>query len=170
MNDIADKYLLQLETENLFEIKSLKDISIDEANQLKPLWDKFKKETSKSSYFKYKDSPYQKWISQFKKGKVKILLAIDDNKSIGFIIGQIKEDSEKYLSAYIGAIYLEPEYRSKGIANDMFKAIMDWFKESNKSIVRLKTIGSNVGAQKFYKKMGFIPEIITMRNKDSKGL
>ncbi len=153
-------------------IKSLKDMSEEDAKQLEPLWAKFKKETIDIAYFNYNDSPHQHWLSDFQSGKVKILVAVYNDKIIGFVLGQIKKDPvfNKYESAYISGIYLEPKYRGKNIADNMFNEMMSWFKGNNKSVVRLNTMGANKKAQQFYSKMGFVPEIITMRNRNSKEL
>lgn len=167
---IIENYLNKMQT--LVEVKSIKDISINEAHQLKPLLKKFGKETKETSYFKYKNQPYEQWISQFQKGKkVKLLMAFEDNIAIGFIIGEIKEDRTfKSKSGHVSAMYLEPKYRGTGLADKLFSQIVEWINSNDVKVIRVRTMGANVHAQNFYKKMNFIPELIVLRNKNSKGV
>ncbi len=152
------------------EVIDLTEIELDATDRLIPLYKKFGKETKEISFFKYKDQPYEKWLKKLNKGKTKILVAVDNNKDIGFIIGQIDNRNYGFESGWIEALYLDKKYRNKGVADLMFKAIVKWIKDNNQQKVRLKTTGANKRAQKFYKKMGFVPELITMRNKESKNV
>ncbi len=57
-------------------------------------------------------------------------------------------------SITIEEIYLEPEYRSKGLATEFF----DWIKrESGAMRLRLEVEEENVGAKRLYERVGFVP-------------
>lgn len=56
------------------------------------------------------------------------------------------------LSITIEEIYIEPDYRSKGLATEFF----EWLKhESGAMRLRLEVEDYNVGAKKLYERMGF---------------
>lgn len=70
---------------------------------------------------------------------------IIDNKKVGCLLFYNKDDG-----VYLDEIYLEEEYRNKGIGTDIIKNIL---KENN--IVYLWVYKDNIKAVKLYKMLGF---------------
>lgn len=68
------------------------------------------------------------------------------SKVVGFISGKIDSSNCK---AEITGLYLNPEYKNRGIGSKLFDSIMDYFKKNNCPDVSLTTI---LGAKnnKFY--------------------
>ena len=71
---------------------------------------------------------------------------IVDNKIVGCLLLTNKDDGK-----LLDEIYLEEEYRNKGIGTDIIKNILN-----NNDIVYLWVYKENEGAVSLYKKLGFI--------------
>jgi ribosomal protein S18 acetylase RimI-like enzyme len=57
---------------------------------------------------------------------------------------------------YISDLYVESDYRKKGIGSELLKTAIDFGKSQNASIVTLHTAKDNFTAQKVYESLGFI--------------
>ncbi len=64
----------------------------------------------------------------------------------------------------------DKKYRGTGLAEKMFKRVIEWLKYKKRPLIRIGVMGKNKRAQAFYKKMGFIEDIIKMRNLESKDI
>jgi ribosomal protein S18 acetylase RimI-like enzyme len=60
-------------------------------------------------------------------------------------------------------LYVKPEYRRKGIAKKLIKAVLDWFKENEVVDIRLLVYTHNVRAHSIYRKLGFEDYMIEMK-------
>ena len=75
-----------------------------------------------------------------------------------------KQDCSEYeTSGYIGAMYIEEKYRSKGVGKLILDEFIKWFKENDIKDVRIKVYQKNKKAIEVYKKMGFENIISEMR-------
>ncbi len=71
--------------------------------------------------------------------------------------------------AFLGFMYVKPEYRGRGINNGIIKELKHWAEDHNLREVRLKVYQDNESALKAYEKAGFQGHLIEMRldlNKD----
>ena len=65
--------------------------------------------------------------------------------------------------AYLGFMYVLPEYRGKGINRKIIECLLDKIKERNITEVQLDVYAENKNALNAYKKIGFKPELLKMR-------
>lgn len=79
-------------------------------------------------------------------------IAIDDKDNI---IGTICLDIKKNDIAELKKLYVEKEYRSKGLAHDLFNNIIEFARNKSIPTIRLGTYEKLESAIKFYLKKGF---------------
>lgn len=65
--------------------------------------------------------------------------------------------------AYLGFMYVKPEYRGKGIIKNITDTLISWAKSKSISEVRLEVYNDNAPAIKAYEKSGFKKHMIEMR-------
>ena len=80
-------------------------------------------------------------------GTIKILPAFLEGNTVGFING----------------IYINTEYRKKGIADELYKMVEEWFQTRNVDSVELQVLDDNEAAIAFWHKTGFEYELLQMR-------
>ncbi|HQU85930.1 MAG TPA: GNAT family N-acetyltransferase [Pyrinomonadaceae bacterium] len=68
---------------------------------------------------------------------------------------------EKY--AYLGFMYVKPEFRGKGVNQKILDALLNWAKERNLTEVRLEVYKENASAIRAYEKAGFKSLLLEMR-------
>ena len=103
---------------------------------------------------------------------VEVVVAVADNKIIGSGYARI-EKSKPYLihshHAYLGFMYVLPEYRGQGINKKIMDVLKDWGALQNITEFRLEVYYENASAIKAYEKFGFSRYFLEMRfNSDDK--
>lgn len=162
---MLNKYLSYIQ-ESIPENIIIEELKDSDVKQLIPIMNRFNKSTRDSSFFKYPDSAFENRFSSILSVKHIILVAKDNEKIIALLTGITKPSP----IGYIHMVYVDKPYRGTGLAETMFKQIMDWFKVNNRPVVSIGVMGKNERARNFYKKMGFIEDSIKMRNIDSKNI
>jgi ribosomal protein S18 acetylase RimI-like enzyme len=109
-------------------------------------------------------------LSHFIKSPDATLIVVEENDEIvasGYaLIKQTEKNYYKFESyAYLGFMYVKPEYRGKGINKIITDGLISWAKSKNISEVRLDVYAENESAVKAYEKAGFEPLLLTMRLK-----
>ncbi|RXM52534.1 MULTISPECIES: GNAT family N-acetyltransferase [unclassified Chryseobacterium] len=109
-------------------------------------------------------------LSHFIKSPDATLIVVEDNNEIvasGYaLIKQTEKNYYKFESyAYLGFMYVKPEYRGKGINKIITDELISWARSKNISEVRLDVYAENESAVKAYEKAGFEPLLLTMRLK-----
>ena len=79
------------------------------------------------------------------------LLAEADGKVVGYVIGVIRWET----MGHILAIGVDPPYRKQNIGSTLMDQIIVRLRAKGVKLVRLEVRKSNVGAQRFYLKLGF---------------
>lgn len=98
----------------------------------------------------------------------KWFLAEEDGKIVGFIDGKIKKKDEFFHERKVGAIYhlfIEEEYRNRGIGTELIKVFVDWLKKSKIILIELNVSPKNEAAVKLYNNLGFKESDIQMKKK-----
>src|SRR5688572_13233010 len=89
-----------------------------------------------------------------------------NDKIIGSGYARI-EKSKPYLKhqhyAYLGFMYVLPEYRGKGINRRIIENLKNWAYQQNVKELRLEVYYNNISAIKAYEKIGFSQLLIEMR-------
>lgn len=95
-----------------------------------------------------------------------VLVATNGDEIIGSGYALIKE-AKDYLKhthyAYLGFMYVKPEYRGQGVNSLVLDGLITWAKSKNIHEIRLEVYEDNVGAIKAYKKAGFKGNLLEMR-------
>ena len=86
-----------------------------------------------------------------------ILVAEVNKKIIGYIYGFIDSTNRIKLEpeAFISSIYIEEEYRSKGIGTKLIKTFINQIKKQNIKYVFIENFVENEVAKRLYSKLGF---------------
>lgn len=64
---------------------------------------------------------------------------------------------------YLGFMYVSPVARGQGINGKVMEYLLQWGKNLGHTEFQLDVYDENLSARKAYEKMGFVPEILTMR-------
>ena len=97
---------------------------------------------------------------------VELLVAEIDGKIVGSGYARIEESKifHKHPNyAYLGFMYVRPEYRGKGINSKIIYALQSWSLSKNINELRLEVYYDNLQAIKAYSKIGFLNYLIQMR-------
>jgi len=101
----------------------------------------------------------------------KIFVAEFENKIVGFIEGVIigHRDDDLYnlthmknIGGWIGLLFVDTSFRSKGIAQSLIGKMREYFKKNNCSSMKLKVDSENKLAINVYIKYGFTPRDLEM--------
>ncbi|PWN63334.1 GNAT family N-acetyltransferase [Chryseobacterium oncorhynchi] len=109
-------------------------------------------------------------LNEFIQSPDATLIVVEDNNEIvasGYaLIKKSDKDYNNFKSyAYLGFMYVKPEYRGKGINKLITDELVNWAKSRNISEIRLDVYAQNDSAIKAYEKAGFEPLLLTMRLK-----
>ena len=109
-------------------------------------------------------------LNEFIQSPDAILIVAEENHEIvGSVYALIKKSEKDYNNfknyAYLGFMYVKPEYRGKGINKIITDELLNWAKSKGISEVRLDVYAQNESAIKAYEKAGFEPLLLTMRLK-----
>ena len=95
-----------------------------------------------------------------------VVVAEADNKIIASGYARI-DSSRPFLKhsthAYLGFMYVLPEYRGQGINKQIMDALKDWAVSKNITEFRLEVYYDNISAIKAYEKIGFSRYSLEMR-------
>ncbi len=97
---------------------------------------------------------------------VEIVVAEIRSEIIGSGYARI-ESAKPYLKhqkhAYLGFMYVVPDYRGKGVIQKIIEALKQWAISQNITEMRLEVYQNNLAAIKAYEKIGFTKHMIQMR-------
>jgi len=97
---------------------------------------------------------------------IELAVAEADGRVIGSGYARI-EDSKVYLKharhAYLGFMFVEPEYRGRGLNGKIIDHLKQWAASQNITEMRLEVYHDNLPAIKAYEKFGFTKLLVWMR-------
>lgn len=88
----------------------------------------------------------------------KLFIAKENENIIGYIFIKItnpKQNAEIYKEALIDALYVEKEYRNKGVATQLINKAKEFSKEKDAKKISINVIKDNENALNLYHKLGF---------------
>ncbi|MCL1667262.1 GNAT family N-acetyltransferase [Elizabethkingia ursingii] len=98
-----------------------------------------------------------------------LIVAEDEENIVASGYALIKNTEKDYYNfdryAYLGFMYVKPEYRGKGVNKLILDELTNWSREQGVSEIRLEVYSDNVPAVKAYEKAEFEPLILLMRKK-----
>ena len=93
----------------------------------------------------------------YNKDDNKLFVSIIDNNIVGYIFVKLQSidsiDSNKEL--LIDALYIEEEYRNKGIATSLINKVKEYSKDNNIKYISINVLYKNEDAMNLYNKLGF---------------
>lgn len=98
--------------------------------------------------------------------QAEVLVAIVGDEIVGSGYAKILQAKpyQKFTQyAYLGFMYVKPEYRGQGINKKILDGLIQWAKLKNLTEVRLDVYDENVIAKIAYLKVGFKPNLLEMR-------
>jgi len=109
---------------------------------------------------------YYNLENKLKSSNVLFLIAESGGKPAGCGFGEImksvKWSRHKY-KGFVSMMFVEEEFRGKGIGGMIVERIVEWFRKKKIKDVRLQAYEENEAAVKAYMKSGFKSHIIEMR-------
>ncbi len=97
---------------------------------------------------------------------VEVVVAVCNDEIVGSGYARI-ETSKPYLKynkfAYLGFMFVKPNYRGKGVIQLVVKTLKAWSNSKGIDEIRLDVYSENSGAIKAYEKAGFVPLLTNMR-------
>ena len=109
---------------------------------------------------------YYDLIELIRSGRAEVLVAVVNNELVGSGYAKIvqAESYQKFTEyAYLGFMYVRPEYRGQGINQTILNGLIDWARSQNLAEVRLEVYDQNTIAKNAYLKAGFKPNLLEMR-------
>ena len=114
------------------------------------------------------DIHYYDLSELIKSSNSEVVVAITKNQLLGSGYATIKK-ADSFLKhthfAYLGFMYVKPEFRGKGINQKIVEALINWAKGKGISEIRLQVYHENTVAKNAYLKVGFTPNLLEMRIK-----
>ena len=94
----------------------------------------------------------------YKKCNYKVFIAVENRNILGYVFIKItdpKQNGEIYKESIIDALYVDKEYRNKGIATKLIEKAKEYSKEIGAKKISISVIKNNEVALKLYYKLGF---------------
>ncbi|MCB2114587.1 MAG: GNAT family N-acetyltransferase [Parvularculaceae bacterium] len=71
--------------------------------------------------------------------------------------------TEPAFYAYVGLMYVDPEWRGRGVSARILDRLKEWAREAGLTELRLEVYPANSPARRAYEKTGFEPYMLEMR-------
>ena len=95
------------------------------------------------------------------------LIAEIDNKPIGCGVGVIEKTFGNWCiykkRGYIGCMFVEKNYRRKGIGKEIMKQLINWFNSKKIKFIKVSVYANNQKTINAYRKYGFKDYILEMK-------
>jgi ribosomal protein S18 acetylase RimI-like enzyme len=112
------------------------------------------------------DIHYYDLLELIKSPKASVVVAEVNNEVVGSGYAKILKAKpyQKYNEyAYLGFMYVKPEFRGQGINQKILQHLIGWSKKQNLTEVRLEVYDENLIAKNAYLKAGFKSNLLEMR-------
>ena len=95
-----------------------------------------------------------------------LIVAEENNQIVGYLYGIIKpnDDTYKYIIAKLDALYIDNNYRNKGIATSLIEYFKKWAISKNAHKIEVNVWSNNKKAKRLYEKNNFktVSETLTI--------
>jgi GNAT superfamily N-acetyltransferase len=95
-----------------------------------------------------------------------VVVAVAGEEIVGSGYAQIRPgkdyNAHEYF-AYLGFMYVKPEFRGRGVNGLVLDALTSWIRSQGISEIRLEVYAENETAKRAYEKAGFTPNLLEMR-------
>lgn len=114
---------------------------------------------------KIKEQYYKYYKKKFQNKNCRFLVAEEDTRVIGYILGWIERLPGIYKHekrGYVADVFVVKDKRGKGVGRKLLEELLKWFKSQKVEWIRLSVYSANVNAVKVWKKLGFKDYVIEM--------
>lgn len=111
------------------------------------------------------DIHYYDLIELIRNEKAEVLVAVVNNEIVGSGYAKIlpsKPYQKNKEHAYLGFMYVKPQFRAQGINQKILQRLIEWAKSNGLVEVRLEVYDENTIAKNSYFKAGFKPNLLEM--------
>ena len=87
-----------------------------------------------------------------------LFVAAAGDRTVGFISGELRQGSPTFLPrtwASVDDVFVEPEYRNRGMGRALLQSVRDWAQERGADGISLQVAAANARGRKFYEDLGF---------------
>jgi GNAT superfamily N-acetyltransferase len=87
-----------------------------------------------------------------------LFVAAAEDRTVGFISGELRQGSPTFLPrtwASVDDVFVEPEYRNRGMGRALLQSVRDWAQERGADGISLQVAAANARGRKFYEDLGF---------------
>jgi GNAT superfamily N-acetyltransferase len=87
-----------------------------------------------------------------------LFVAAAGDRTVGFISGELRQGSPTFLPrtwASVDDVFVEPEYRNRGMGRALLHSVRDWAQERGADGISLQVAAANARGRKFYEDLGF---------------
>lgn len=118
---------------------------------------------------KLKPNGAELWLKSLENvvGKTNVMIgAVDDGKLVGYFHAALKILPIHLEGGYIGVLmsmFVLPEYRKQGVADDMYEKIYEWLTSHNISSIETQPMVNNRLGTEYWLNRGYEKEIIQVR-------
>jgi GNAT superfamily N-acetyltransferase len=87
-----------------------------------------------------------------------LFVAAAGDRTVGFISGELRQGSPTFLPrtwASVDDVFVEPEYRNRGMGSALLQSVRDWAQERGADGISLQVAAANARGRKFYEDLGF---------------
>jgi ribosomal protein S18 acetylase RimI-like enzyme len=87
-----------------------------------------------------------------------LFVAAAGDQTVGFISGELRQGSPTFLPrtwASVDDVFVEPEYRNRGMGRALLQSVSDWAQERGADGISLQVAAANARGRKFYEDLGF---------------
>ncbi len=146
------------------------ELEVGNISVIKSLWEKLNQyHREKTKYFGhlYEMNSFEDRIKPIldlaERGSVKIDIAQDTNHNVivGYCVSTITENGE----GEIDSIFLDQNYRGKGIGEALMERALNWFAENNVQDIKIGVVFGNDDVLSFYERFGFYPKSYVLLRK-----
>lgn len=142
------------------------DITYDEIEAIKDLWEKNRQYHENSSeYFmeSYRSMNFEERIKAFavfNEDTMKISVAKRNDEYIGYCISTTIDGTGE-----IQSLHVDEKYRGNGIGKKLVDKHIEWMNEKHCKVIGVTVSQENESTIRFYSKFGFFPNTLYMQRK-----
>ncbi len=135
----------------------LKTLKVSELGRIEPLWNSLRlMHLALSSHFKeyFAQQTFERRCRKFRslpEEHVHIAAAEDESGAlVGYCICSVRDETGE-----LDSIYVEPEYRGRGVGRNLAESGLAWLKQKGCRYIDVLVAEGNEAALPFYEKLGF---------------
>lgn len=144
-------------------------ITVEELPRIAPLWRAlYKHQEIHGMLLKLPEDAYEQWAASFVPVLdrfASIFVAEIDEKFVGFLACKIRSlppHFGEFPVGFISDVFVDENYRGYNIGRKLMDKAVDWFQQNGIARIELQVIMNNVHAREFYRRMGWVEELVQM--------